>query len=231
MAMKKMSKYIFSLILILNVSLLSAQKAEWNGISLGVDLTRFAVPFIDTTRYCWQFSGDYEIVKDIFLVAELGSETCDLKTSNYNYHSTGGYTRLGADYNIMKHLDPESKDKMFVGLRYGFTTFYHEANNVIVPGNQWGELNAGDIKGSWIAANWAEVAGGMRARMFNNFYLGWSARVRIKIGETKDLRLYPYSIPGYGKPWNSTWIGFNYSLYYKIPLYKKKSVAPKDKAQ
>jgi hypothetical protein len=224
MVMKKMSKYIFSLILVLQALLLSAQKPEWNGISVGVDLSRFVVPFVDSTRYGWQFSGDYEIIKDVFLVADIGSETANLKTSTYNYHSTGGYTRLGADYNYMKHIDPESKDKMLVGLRYGFTTFYHEANNITIHDKTWGDLTGVTIPGSWLAANWVEVATGMRARLFNNFYLGWSASLRIKLGVTTDTKLFPYIVPGYGKPWTSTWIGFNYSLYYKIPIYKKKTV-------
>jgi len=224
--MKKMSKYIFSLLLVLQATLLSAQKAEWNGISVGVDLSRFVLPFTDSTRYGWEFSGDYEILKDLFLVAEIGSETTNLKKSNYDYTSAGGYTRLGVDYNYMKHIDKESKDKMFVGLRYGFTTFYHEANNITIPDAIWGNLTEGSIPGNWLAANWFEIATGMRARLFNNFYLGWSARMRVKIGVSTDPVLFPYAIPGYGKPWNSTWIGINYSLYYKIPLYRKKSIAP-----
>jgi hypothetical protein len=223
-----MLKSIFSLLLVLQVTLLNAQKTEWNGISVGADLSRFVVPFIDSTRYCWEFSGDYEIIKDLFLVAEIGSETSNIKTGSYDYFSAGGYTRLGVDYNYMKHIAADSKDKMFVGLRYGFTTFYHEANNIWIKDAVWGNYSGGSIPANWLAANWLEVTTGMRARLFNNFYLGWSARLRIKAGVTADATLYPYSIPGYGKPWNNTWIGFNYSLYYKIPLYKKKSVVPKE---
>jgi hypothetical protein len=223
MAMMKMLRSIFSLILVLQVSLLSAQKAEWNGISVGADLSRFVVPFVDSTRYGWEFTGDYEVIKDLFLAAEIGSETTNLKTSTYDYSSSGGYTRIGVDYNYMKQIDKDSKDKMFIGLRYGFTTFYHEANNITINDDTWGDLNGVSIPGSWIFANWVEVGTGMRARLFNNFYLGWSARMRIKLGATNDELLYPYTIPGYGKTWSSTAIGINYSIYYKIPLYKKKS--------
>ncbi len=65
----------------------------------------------------------------------------------------------------------------------------------------------------------------MRTHLFNNFYLGWSARVKIKVGVTEDKTMEPYGIPGYGNAWNSTNIGINYSLLYKIPLeirFKKK---------
>jgi aspartyl aminopeptidase len=46
--------------------------------------------------------------------------------------------------------------------------------------------------------------------------------MRVKLGEKNDNVMLPYTIPGYGKPWNNTWLGINYSLYYQIPLYKKK---------
>jgi hypothetical protein len=231
MVMKKMSRYIFSLILLFQAVLLNAQKAEWNGISLGADLSRFIVPFVDTTRYCWEFSGDYEIIKDLYLVAEIGSETTNLKTANYNYNSSGGYTRIGVDYNYMKHVDKDSKDLMLVGLRYGFTTFNQKASNITIEDPLWGNLSGVNIPANWLTAHWFELATGMRARLFNNFYLGWSARLRIKLGSTNDETLSPYSIPGYGKPWSNTSIGINYSLFYKIPLYKKKSVVPETPAK
>ena len=223
MAMKKILRYTISLTLLFSVVSARAQKQEWQGISIGADLSRFVVPFIDSTRFGWEFSVDYEILKDLFIVAEIGSQSTNLTTSTYNYSSAGGYTRLGADFNFMKHLDEKSTDKLLVGLRYGFTTFYHEANNILIIDDNWGNLSGGKVDRKWLAANWLEVCLGMRARLINNFYLGWSARMRIKIGVTKDQVMAPYAVPGYGQPWNSTWTGLNYSLYYKIPIYKKRS--------
>jgi hypothetical protein len=224
MGMKKMSKYIFSLLILLSCPGLKAQKQEWNGLLVGVDLSRFAVPFIDTTRYGWEFSGSYEIISDLSLVADIGSETTDLSTSLYEYKSAGGYTRLGVEYNFMKHVDKGSRDKMLVGLRYGFTTFYHQADNIQIKDNLWGDFSGGRIDRTWLAANWIELTTGMRARLFNNFYLGWTVQMRIKLGITNDPLMYPYAIPGFGKPWNNTCVGINYSLYYKIPIYKKKKL-------
>lgn len=221
--MKRILRSIISLTLLLSCIATKAQKQEWQGISVGADLSRFVVPFIDSTRYGWEFLGDYEILKDLFVATEIGSQSTNLNTSTYNYSSSGVYTRLGVDYNFMKHVDEKSTGKLFIGLRYGFTTFYHEANNITVIDDNWGNYTGGTINRKWLVANWLEVGLGMRARLINNFYLGWSARVRMKIGVTKDQRMSPYYVPGYGQPWNSTWIGFNYSLYYKIPIYKKKS--------
>jgi hypothetical protein len=221
MALRRTLKFIFSLLAVFSWLGLNAQKQEWNGITLGADLSRFVVPFIDSTRFGWEFSGDYEIINDLFLVAELGSETTNLNTRKYDYKLAGGYTRIGIDYNFMKHVAEDSPDKMLIGLRYGFTTFYHQAQNIEVWNDYWGDVTGGKVDRNWLTANWVEIATGMRTRLFNNFYLGWSVRMRVKLGVSNDPTMSPYTIPGYGKPWNNTWLGVNYSLCYKIPIYKK----------
>ncbi len=223
MEMKKILKYIFSLFILLafHFSEVKAQEKEWNGISIGCDLSKFVMPFIDTTRFGWEVSGDFEIVKDIFLVAEVGSQSTNFTNKGYTYASDGVYTRLGADYNFMKHIDTESEDKMFVGIRYGFTTFAHQASNISIVDPYWGDFRGGQTASSWLGANWLEIGAGIRARIFNNFYLGWSARIRIKLGVTNDDVMQPFSIPGYGQPWSNTAAGINYSIYYKIPVYKR----------
>lgn len=201
----------------------SAQKAEWHGILVGTDLSRLLLPVIDHSRFGWEVSGDYEIIKDVFANAEIGSQTTNLTLPNYKYSANGAYTRLGIDYNFMKHLDDQSADKLLIGLRYGFTTFAHKANNIMVEDNIWGNFENGEIKQKWLSAGWAEIASGMRAHLFNNFYLGWTVRFKLQLFLQKDENMQPYHIPGYGRAWNTSSIGFNYSLYYKIPLLKKKT--------
>jgi hypothetical protein len=221
MALRRISKFIFSLLIVFSWLGLNAQKQDWNGITIGADLSRLAVPFIDSTRFGWEFSGDYEIINDLFLIAEIGSETTNLNTRMYDYKLSGGYTRIGVDYNFMKHIAAESSDKMYIGIRYGFTTFYHQAENIEVWNDFWGDFTGGKAEKKWLTANWFEVVTGMRTQLFNNFYLGWSVRMRIKLGVGNDATMSPYTIPGFGKTWNNTSVGLNYSLYYKIPIYKR----------
>jgi len=222
---KRMLKYFFSLLLTL-VSIGAMSQQKWQGISVGLDLSRIALPFIDTTRFGWQANADYELLPNMLVDFELGSESTNLDLTNYSYKSAGGYTRVGVDYNFMKHLDEGSTDKLLIGLRYGFTTFYHEAENIRVRDANWGDFQGGTIERNWLSANWAEVALGMRANLFNNFYLGWSARVKIMIWPGNDKKMEPYNIPGYGRASAKNAIGINYSLYYMIPLYKKKTKTP-----
>jgi hypothetical protein len=224
MGKPKTLRYIFSCLLSLAVLAGLAQKAERYEVSFGVDMSRFLVPIVDNNRYGWELSGDAELLKDLFAVVELGSQTTRFTNFNnkqFNYNSNGAYTRLGVDYNFMKHIDNQSTDKLFVGLRYGFTTFYHEANQIVLNSPSWGNSEPISIERKWLGSNWLEMATGMRAHLFNNFYLGWSARFRVKVWMQNDPVMQPFHVPGYGRAWNNSWVGFNYSLYYKIPLIKK----------
>lgn len=225
MVKKKISKYTFSLLLLLLAMGVTAQNEDRRGLSLGLDLSRFATPLVDTTRFGWELSADYELLDDLFGVVELGSQSTRFQPENYTYRSDGIYTRLGVDYNYMKHVDSESTDKLFIGLRYAFTTYFHEAGNIIIYDPVWGDFTQDAVERKFLSANWMEVATGMRARLFNNFYLGWSARFRVKIWFQGDQVMQPYHIPGYGRGWAASRMGFNYSLYYRIPLMKKHSIS------
>ncbi|MDA3879252.1 MAG: DUF6048 family protein [Prolixibacteraceae bacterium] len=219
----KMLKYIFSFLALITAISAFAQKPERYELLIGADLSRFVVPIIDSTRFGWEVSADYELLNDMFVNIEIGSQNTRFKASGYNYNSAGAYTRLGVDYNFMKHVDEESTDKLLVGFRYGFTTFYHEADNITLSNEVWGKLNNQKVDRTWLSANWFEATTGMRAHLINNFYLGWTVRFRVRLWLQEDEIMEPYHIPGFGRAWNNSWVGVNYSLYYQIPLFKKKT--------
>lgn len=224
MNLAKTFYYTFNLILLfLNLQSI-AQETRWHAISLGADLSRIAVPFIDSTRYGWEISGNYEFIDDVFARVEFGSQSTDFtKANQYHYQSSGAYTRIGIDYNYMKHVDPDSNDKLFIGALYGFTTFYHQADHIRINNSIEYDIVNYTIDRKWLNANWFEISTGMQSHLIHNFYLAWSVRFRIKLWFQPDNIMYTYSIPGYGRAWSNSWVGFNYSLYYKIPFAKKKN--------
>lgn len=219
-----MLKYHFSLIFLLFALFANAQKEDWQGINIGTDLSRFALPLLDTTRIGWEFSGDYELLPDMFGVFEIGSQFTRLHAANYDYRSDGVYTRFGVDYNFMRHVDEHSTDKILIGVRYCLTTFSHSAENIRVESDFWDDFTNGQVESNWLSAQWFEIAFGMKARLFNNFYLGWSVRMRMKTWFQEDPIMAPYYIPGYGRASRNNNMGLNYTLSYKIPVKKKRVV-------
>ncbi len=223
MAKLRMLKYHFSLILLLSTLFVNAQKDDWQGINIGTDLSRFALPLLDSTRIGWEFSGDYELLPDMFGVFEIGSQVTRLNAKNYDYRSDGIYTRFGVDYNFMRHVDEVSSDKITIGLRYGLTSFSHSAENIRVESELFEDYRNGSIANNWLSAQWLEIAFGMKTKLFNNFYLGWSVRMRMKTWVEEDPLMEPYYIPGYGRASRASNVGLNYTLSYKIPIKKKKT--------
>jgi hypothetical protein len=219
--MTRISKYTFSILLVFIAMNSFAQNEERKGISIGIDLSRFFLPIVDSTRTGWEISGNYEITKDLFGYVELGTQSTEFNDPEYHYSSKGGYTRIGIDYNYMKHVAPESADKMLIGIRYGFTSFYHEADNISISDDIWGTSEGSYIERTWMSASWMEITMGMKAHLFNNFYMGWTTRFKVKLWEQNDDQMEAYYIPGFGRAWSNTRIGLNYSLFYKIPLSKK----------
>jgi hypothetical protein len=219
----KILKYTISLLILLTALPVFAQTKQWHAVSLGLDLSRIAVPFIDSTRYGWEVSGNYEFIKDVFGRVEFGSQTTRFIKPTYAYNANGAYTRIGLDYNYMKHVDPVSSDNLFIGALYGFSTFFHEADNIQLKSPIWGIIENEKIDRKWLTANWLEISTGMQTNLINNFYLAWSVRFRIMLWQQNDPSMQPFHIPGYGRAWNNSGVGINYSLYYKIPFARKKN--------
>jgi hypothetical protein len=220
--MKKTSKYFFSALLLCLVSCsLYSQSYRVKGLRLGVDVSRFSLYYVDPDREAYEFSADFEVKKDIYLTAEYGMQTVKLEKDFFNYYSEGNYFRVGADRNFLKSDNPENYEMAFLGIRYGFSNLNHSATNIIIPGNYWGNTGEINITENSYTTHWMEIAGGIRAELFRNVFIGWSVRARIRLAHTKDQYMDPYNIPGYGNGSKKGNVGFNFSLYYKIPIYKK----------
>jgi len=56
----------------------------------------------------------------------------------------------------------------------------------------------------------------------NNLFLGFSVRLNYKITDTKIDDFEVLYIPGFNKKYSGNFgVGFNYTVSYLIPLYKK----------
>jgi hypothetical protein len=245
--MKKTLKYFFStclLCFLINSSY--SQDERIKGLRLGVDLSRFSLYFLEPERQCFEVSADFEALRNLYPTVEYGQQKVSLnKTidnyypdgtyffkSGYYYKSDGSYYRIGADYSFLKVNAQNQYDMLFAGLRYGFANMSHYAEDITIGSGYWGSYSDGSVPENKIKAQWIEIAIGLRAELFKNFFMGWSFRGRILIDKTKDEYMDPYSIPGFGDGSKNSGFGFNFSIYYKIPMFKvKNKPALKDKKE
>lgn len=237
MKMKHMSKSIFSIILIISVSLTALsqetkQKSDTikipqrYGLRLGLDLHRITKSFYDKNYKGLEIVGDYRLTKKIYIAGELGNEEKTKQDDQLNYSTKGTYFKVGFDFNAYENwLDMENM--IYIGLRASFSSFSQTLNtyNIYEPKSFYGvsTIDSGQ-KWNGLSASWIEVVSGLKAEVFNNVYIGFSVRLNYLLSNKEPEGFANLHIPGFNKTYENSKFGagFNYTVSYFIPLYKSK---------
>ena len=208
------------------------------GLRVGIDLSRPVLSFADENYTGFEIVGDYRLTEKWFLAAELGNEerTQDEDLSGeilYEYTTSGSYIKAGADYNTYSNWYG-MRNQITVGGRYAFSSFSQTLNNFkFFNSNRFfspDDLVVGsteEIQFENLTASWLEFVVSLKAELFANIYIGMSIRLGHLVTNTDPDNFRNLWIPGFNRVTeNSKWgVGYNYSLSYFIPLYKK--VKPK----
>ncbi len=190
------------------------------GTSIGIDVSRFAVPFLDKDRYAFEANIKTNFKKRMFLVGSLGFENVSFDDKSYEYNSNGMYARVGVDYDIFIVDEPNNNDNILFGLRYGFAIQDHGSDNFTVSDEHWGDYT-GSISSYTVNSHWVEFVGGIRTEVLNNLYFNFYARLKLKLISNNSEVLEAYRIPGYGRGSKAVNLGFSYIVEYQIPWGNK----------
>lgn len=230
MKMKRTFLFIFSLL----VGAVAAQekqvsdsatvKTERYGIRIGADLYRAGRSAFDSRYKGFELVADYRLTRRFWLAAELGNESVDSDEEQLDFTTRGSYLKAGFDYNCYENwLDMENV--ISIGLRYGFSTFSHTLRNYEIynPNPYFGEAAPVAVNREFDALNasWLEVVAGVKVEVFDNIFVGFSARLNYLISDKKPDNFDNLYIPGFNRTYESKFgVGLNYTLTYFIPIYK-----------
>lgn len=236
MKMKHISKFTFSIGLVLLSFIGNAQetatkkkdsipiKKERYGLRVGVDLFKLSRSFYETDYRGLELVGDYRLTRRHFLAVEIGNENKTVDEDQLNFTTKGTYLKVGFDYNTYENwLNMENI--ISVGLRYGVSSFSQTLNNYTVynPNPYFGEtplIVSGDNYDG-LTAQWVEVVAGIKAKVFNNVFVGFSFRLNRMLSQKRPDSFDNLYIPGFNRTYNGDYgVGFNYTVSYFIPLYK-----------
>lgn len=239
MKMKYMSKYLYSFVLVFSFFVSFTQekktdsiatKPESYGLRIGTDVSKLIKSITDKDYKGFEFSGDFKISKKRFLAAEIGFENKTTNDTQLNFTTKGGFLKLGFDYNGYENwLD--MKNMIHIGMRYGVSTFNQQLNNYKIynttsyfPNSNFNE-NPTDYSG--LTAQWIEVVTGVKAEVLTNIYVGFNFRFNYLISNQKPDNFDNLFIPGYNRTYDGKFgVGFNYNVYYYIPIFKSKTKKP-----
>lgn len=235
--MKHISRYYFNLFLILcSISIVAQEKdsikaipkIERYGIRVGADLSKIARTIYDKNYQGLELVADYRLTKKYFLAGELGNENVTTNDEQINFTTKGSYFKVGFDYNAHENwLDLENI--ISIGLRYGVSTFSQQINSYEIynPNPYFGAVPdkvSGQQYGG-LSAQWLEVVTGIKTRVIDNFFVGFSLRANLLVNNQKPSGFDNLYIPGFNRTYDGNFgVGFNYTLTYFIPIYKKKIV-------
>ena len=238
--MKPMSKFSFSIVWVLCCLSIQAQKkdtiviqpkVERYGIRVGADLSKLARTLYDSDYQGLELVADYRLTKKYFLAGELGNENKTTNDDQVNFTTKGSYFKVGFDYNAHENwLDLENI--ISVGLRYGISTFSQTLNSYEVynPNPYFGEVPDTQLgkKFGGLSAQWIEVVAGVKTRVFDNFFVGFSLRANRLVSNQKPGGFDNLYIPGFNRTYDGNFgVGYNYTVTYFLPIYKKKTVVKK----
>ncbi len=208
-------------------------KKDRYGVRVGVDLYKLTRGLYDENYKGIELVGDYRLTKKYYAAAEIGSEDKTTEDDRLNTTTKGTYLKVGFDYNFYENwLDMENI--ISIGLRGGFSTFSQELNSFKTynPYPYWGEMpwKTSEKTFNGLTAGWLEVVAGVKVKVYNNIFVGFSLRMNTLLFDKKPSdnfeNLY---IPGFNRTYAGNFgAGFNYTVTYFVPLYKK-VVKPKKK--
>ena len=207
-------------------------KKERYGIRFGVDLFKLSRTFYEPGYKGLEVLGDYRFTRKHYLAAEIGNENKTVDDDRLDFTTKGTYVKVGFDYNTYENwLDMENM--IYVGLRYGVSSFSQTLNSYQIynPNPYFGEapVVVPAEKFSGLSAQWLEVVAGVKAKVFNNVYIGFSFRLNRIISQKRPANFDNLYIPGFNRTYNGNFgVGFNYTVSYFLPLYKS-TVKAKEK--
>jgi hypothetical protein len=190
-------------------------------VRLGADLSRAALKYIsDFDQKGFEMSLDGEVKYRYFPTLEGGYSEINQVNDSLNYHSDGGYFRIGFDYNMLNYKQRFDRNIFFIGARYGYTSYSQQVLYGEVS-NEWGTINiAGDPEK--LNAHWFEGVIGLRGEILKNLYMGYTIRVKQMLMHSEYGPITPYWIPGFGKANKSITVGMSYSIFYAFPIKNPK---------
>ncbi|HEA22232.1 hypothetical protein LCGC14_1907150 [marine sediment metagenome] len=225
------------------------------GLRAGIDLSRILTSTLEDNYTGFEIVGDYRLTQNLYVAAELGNEkkTIAVDLGNlvenidgqlYNYTASGSYLKAGIDYNTYGNWYGE-QNMIFVGGRFAYSTFSQTVNDykIFETSRYWNPDDfplglSQELKFEGLGAFWMEFVVGIKAEMFKNLFLGASVRLAYLFGEPFTTPIENFQnqfIPGFNKVTEGSkfGVGYNYSITYLIPLYKKANVpkVKRDKVQ
>ena len=185
------------------------------GLRIGTDLISIIQSNLGEKFNGWEVNTDVDIYR-YYITFDYGSWSRHTTIPTGNYENSGNYFRVGTDINFL--LKDPDRNMFFLGFRYAQNNFSEQLNyesTDVYNGTVQHELQNNNMTGRW-----GELTAGLRVKIWKGFWMGYTARLKTAPATKGEDGFEPYEIPGYGLAAKKTSWGFNYQIFWRIPLRK-----------
>ncbi len=168
------------------------------------------------------FSAELSLWNRFIPTAELGFGWADNTPEDMNFTYKGKlalYGKLGMNYNFKFNSLPDYV--AMLGFRAGYSSFSYDIKDITVHNGYWNQTEKIDILDQHSHATWGEILLAVKVKLFGNLSAGWAFKYHFLFNCKDNPNSEPWHIPGYGSRKGAVTGGF--SLYYTLPLHKKKT--------
>ena len=229
-----MLKYFISIFLFLTSILAVSQEVEAEeveeevykdryGLRVGIDLIQPIYSIFDENRKGLEIVADYKITKLLYVSAEIGYNDVTTYEDYFDFTTNGSFIKIGADVNVYKNWIG-MENMIYVGLRYGFSVFNQTLNEATINASPFlpPETLLEPVDYNGLNASWFSLVLGIKVEVAHNLFLGFSVSGNRLLSSKEPENFQNLFIPGFNKVnLNSNGFGFNYTISYLIPFYRK----------
>ena len=186
----------------------------YNGTYVGVDLYGIGSKMLGGDFMSSEVSIGVNLKNKFIPTIEFGMGGTDTwNETGIHYKSKAApFFRIGVDHNTMAKKK-EKNSYLYVGLRYAFSSFKYDVSTMPVDDPIWGgsignpsledDYWGGSIPFSHLgmkgSMQWFELVVGVKVRIYKNFNMGWSVRMKYKTNASTNEYANPWYVPGYEK--------------------------------
>ena len=202
------------------------------GLRVGLDLSKPVISAIKDNFTAYEIVADYRLKKNFYIAAEIGYTDKNSSRDTYLFNTKGSYMTAGININTFENW-LEMDNEIYIGARYGISRFsqtvrsYHilqegsSINGISSPYFEPKEVTTPYMYDK-LSAHWFALVIGFKVQTIKNLYLGCSVQLNRMLFTEEPENFKNLFVPGFDKVFASnSGISFNYTLSYRIPLYKK----------
>lgn len=194
----------------------------FHAAAVGVDVWDPLMRLFGQSYGIVEFYGELNLHNRYIPVVEFGLGKADYTPDDNNYTykvSVTPYFRVGFNYNFSYKSNPDYM--AFAGIRFGWSRFSYEVNDVSLNSDYWGESALFNLPKQTSSVTYLNLLFGIRVKIYGPISMGWNIRYKAKLHESKAQYGEPWYIPGYGSR-NGAFTG-SFSVVYTIPLGGKRT--------